>query len=78
MQKSRHFFNVRLFFIKTMLKLNRDFDTVLIGAEGVRLQREKQVKGDPAGAKRQGAFCTAHAAVCVWSGNQLARLIKLL
>jgi hypothetical protein len=37
-----------------MLKHIVDFDTMLIGAEGTRLLREKQVKGDPAGAKRRG------------------------
>jgi len=33
-----------------MLKLIVDFATLLIGAEGARLLREKRVMGDPAGA----------------------------
>jgi hypothetical protein len=32
-----------------MLKLIVDFATLLIGAEGARLLREKQVLGDPTG-----------------------------
>jgi hypothetical protein len=32
-----------------LLKLNVDFDPMVIGAEGARLLREKRVKGDPTG-----------------------------
>ena len=43
---------ILLHFIKSkaLLKLIVDFATKLIGAEGTRLLREKQVKGDPTGA----------------------------
>jgi hypothetical protein len=37
-----------------LLKLNVDFDPMVIGAEGARLLREKRVKRDPTGAKRRG------------------------
>jgi hypothetical protein len=42
-----------------LLKLNVDFDPMVIGAEGARLLREKRVKGDPTGAKRRGGSRTA-------------------
>jgi hypothetical protein len=37
-----------------MLKLIVDLAHYVVRAEGARLLREKQVKGDPAGAKRRG------------------------
>jgi hypothetical protein len=43
-----------------MLKLNVDFDTMLIGAEVARLLREMRIKGDPTGAQRRGGSRTAH------------------
>jgi hypothetical protein len=42
-----------------MLKFIVDFDTMLIGAEGARLLREKRIKGDPTGAQRRGGSRTA-------------------
>jgi hypothetical protein len=47
------------FIIQALLKLNVDFDPMVIGAEGARLLREKRVKGDPAEAKRRGGSRTA-------------------
>jgi hypothetical protein len=44
---------------KALLKLNVDFGTLLIGAEGVRLLRECESKGDPTGAKHRGGSRTA-------------------
>lgn len=39
----------------TMLKFNVDFGTLLIGTKGVRLLRECESKGDPAGANAEEA-----------------------
>ena len=50
---------VNLIYLKAMLKQIVDFATLLIGAEGVRLLREKQVLGDPTGALRRGGSRTA-------------------
>ncbi|KYD07048.1 hypothetical protein B4102_1993 [Heyndrickxia sporothermodurans] len=36
-----------------------EFATMLIGAEGTRLLRDKRYTGDPAGAKRRGGSRTA-------------------
>lgn len=42
-----------------MLKFIVDYDTMLIGAEGARLLREKRIKRDPTGAQRRGGSRTA-------------------
>jgi hypothetical protein len=42
-----------------MLKCIVDYAPLLIGAEGARLLREKQVLGDPTGALRRGGSRTA-------------------
>jgi hypothetical protein len=50
---------LKLFLMLALLKLRIDFGTLLIGAEGVRLLRECESKGDPTGAKHRGGSLTA-------------------
>ncbi|WP_222127360.1 hypothetical protein [Bacillus sp. X1(2014)] len=40
--------------MKAVLKINVDFDTLLIGVEGTKTPAGVRGRGDPAGAKRRG------------------------
>ncbi|CAH2713532.1 hypothetical protein BACCIP111895_00668 [Neobacillus rhizosphaerae] len=51
-----------------------DFANMLIRVEGARLLREKQVKGDPAGANSAEEAPDRPRKASAWSGNQQTSL----
>jgi hypothetical protein len=59
-----------------LLKLNVDFDPMVIGADMRDSCLEKRVKGDPAGSEAARRLPNRPRKASAWSGNQQARLTE--